>query len=32
VLSTDYDGNDVLLTAVVPKDFEERFSEFIVSE
>ncbi|MDB4393158.1 GTPase HflX, partial [Akkermansiaceae bacterium] len=31
VLSTDYEENDVLITAIVPKDFEERLAEFIVS-
>ncbi|MGJ8697883.1 MAG: GTPase HflX [Verrucomicrobiaceae bacterium] len=30
VLETDYEGNDVLLTAVVPKEFEERLAEFLV--
>ena len=28
VISTDYEGNDVLLTAVVPKDLAGRVSEF----
>ena len=31
VLETEYEGNDIILKAVVPKDFEERLSEFLVS-
>ena len=30
VISTDYEGNDVLLTAVVPKDLAGRVAEFQV--
>lgn len=32
VLETEYEGNDIILKAVVPKDFEERLAEFLVSE
>ena len=32
VISTDYEGNDVLLTAVVPKDLEGRLAEYVASD
>ena len=32
VLETDYEGNDIIMKAVVPKDFEEQLAEFLVTE
>ena len=32
VISTDYEGNDVLLTAVVPRDLEGRLAEYVASD
>lgn len=32
VLETDYEGNDIILSAVVPKDFEERLAEFLLTQ
>lgn len=32
VLETKYEGNDIIMKAVVPKDFEEQLAEFLVNE
>jgi len=32
VLETDYEGNDVLLTAIVPKNIEGQLVEFLIEE